>query len=146
MTNPHSDPQWHGPFDPEAPRSFQQEDFPYPAPASSSGQQFPDYRQAPVGPTYASPSPMSLPAKSWAIAAILAFFLGGFGAHNFYLGYNTRAAWQLGLYIAGIVTSFILIGIPIVFGVAVWAFVEFILILVGASTFSHDADGISLAK
>ena len=33
--------------------------------------------------------------KSYIAAALLAFFLGGFGAHNFYLGYKKKAIIQL---------------------------------------------------
>lgn len=82
--------------------------------------------------------------KSWVIAAILAFFLGIFGAHNFYLGYKNRAITQLSLYLGGWVTSFLLIGIPVVFAVSVWAFVEFIMILVRGGKYATDANGMRL--
>ena len=57
-------------------------------------------------------------------AAILAFFLGAFGAHKFFLGYNKQGVIMLLVFIFG----FILLGIPsMVIGVI--AFVEFIIYL-----------------
>lgn len=84
--------------------------------------------------------------KSKIAAALLAFFLGSFGVHNFYLGYTSRAIWQLGLYCFGWATSFFVIGIPFVIAVQIWAFVEFVLILLGASIFDRDARGVPLAN
>lgn len=69
--------------------------------------------------------------KSKATAALLAFFLGGFGAHNFYLGYTGKAIAQL-------ILTLTLFG-AIISGI--WAFVEFILILCGNVT---DAKGVGL--
>lgn len=57
-------------------------------------------------------------------AAIFAFFLGAFGAHKFFLGYNKQGVIMLLTFIFG----FILLGIPsMVIGVI--AFVEFIIYL-----------------
>lgn len=57
------------------------------------------------------------------VAGLLAIFLGGFGAHNFYLGYNGRAIAQLLITVLSCCTlSFIS---------ALWGFVEGILILSG---------------
>ena len=69
--------------------------------------------------------------KNKATAALLAFFLGGFGAHNFYLGYTGKAIAQL-------ILTLTLFG-AIISGI--WAFVEFILILCGNVT---DAKGVGL--
>ncbi|CUU66610.1 NINE protein [Corynebacterium variabile] len=79
--------------------------------------------------------------RSKVSALLLAFFLGGFGAHNFYLGYTTKAWWQLALSIFGVITSFFLIGIPIVMGVGIWVFVDFIMILLRSGSYGHDVDG-----
>lgn len=57
-------------------------------------------------------------------AAILAFFLGAFGAHKFFLGYNKQGAIMLLVFIFG----FILLGIPSMI-IGVIAFVEFIIYL-----------------
>jgi TM2 domain-containing membrane protein YozV len=57
-------------------------------------------------------------------AALLAFFLGAFGAHKFYLGYTAQGIIMLLVFLFG----WILVGIPsIVIGVV--AFIEFIIYL-----------------
>lgn len=70
--------------------------------------------------------------KSKVAAALLAFFFGMFGVHNFYLCYTGKAVTQLILTILGIVLSFIIIGIPILSAVGIWVLVEMILLLCGA--------------
>ena len=70
--------------------------------------------------------------KNYIVAALLAFFLGGVGAHNFYLGYTRKAVIQLAM---GLMTIFTL-GLSGA-AVGIWAFVEFILILIG----KIDTDG-----
>jgi TM2 domain-containing membrane protein YozV len=57
-------------------------------------------------------------------AAILAFFLGAFGAHKFFLGYNKQGVIMLLVFIFG----FILLGVPSII-IGVIAFVEFIIYL-----------------
>ena len=58
-------------------------------------------------------------------AVLFAFFLGTFGAHKFYLGYNKQGVIMLCVFLFG----FILLGLPsLVIGII--AFVEFILYLV----------------
>ncbi|MFM2480087.1 TM2 domain-containing protein [Celerinatantimonas sp. YJH-8] len=57
-------------------------------------------------------------------AAILAFFLGGFGAHKFYLGYTKQGVIMLLIFLFG----FILIGIPSMI-IGIIAFIEFIIYL-----------------
>lgn len=75
-------------------------------------------------------------SKNKIVAALLAFFLGGLGIHNFYLGYKKKAIIQLVLSLVG---SLIIIG-PIIVGI--WAFVEFIMILIGKI---DDAEGNPLS-
>lgn len=82
--------------------------------------------------------------KSKVVAAVLAFFLGTWGIHNFYLGYNLKGFLQLGLTLLGYITAIILIGFVIMFVVLVWAFIEFILILIGGGSYSRDARRIPL--
>lgn len=86
--------------------------------------------------------------KNKIVAAVLAFFLGVFGVHNFYLGYTKRGAYQLGLTIAGFVLSFVGIGVFIVMGVSVWALVEFVMILIATpdQMYGHDANGVPLVS
>lgn len=55
------------------------------------------------------------------VAAVLAFFLGIFGAHNFYLGRKKQAIWQL-------VLTLLVITSPIS---AIWSLVDFVRILMG---------------
>ena len=62
--------------------------------------------------------------KSIVAAALLAFFLGGLGIHNFYLGYSGKGVAQLLITLLG--WPLFMLG-PLVSGI--WAFVEFILIL-----------------
>lgn len=87
--------------------------------------------------------------KSKIVAALLAFFLGGFGIHDFYLG-NKKAGFiklalyliGLALYIAGIVSAvttetfalsgLAIVGLIIILGVGIWAFIDFIRILTGS--------------
>ncbi len=76
-------------------------------------------------------SPVVNPAeqKSKLTAGLLGIFLGGFGVHNFYLGYTGKA-------IAQIVLSFC-------FGIgAIWGLIEGIMILVGS--INKDAKGVPL--
>ena len=74
--------------------------------------------------------------KNKIAAALLAFFLGGLGIHNFYLGYKGKAIAQLLLSLLG----WILIIGPAVAGG--WAFIEFIMILLDKIP---DADGNPLS-
>ncbi|HIW96335.1 MAG TPA: TM2 domain-containing protein [Candidatus Corynebacterium gallistercoris] len=107
------------------------------------------YGQQQYGAQYAATGYTGQPIgepKNKIIAAVLAFFLGTLGVHNFYLGYDKRGAWQLGLTIVGYVTTLLLFGFAIVIGVAIWAFVEFVMILVGSGTFARDARGIPLSN
>ena len=57
-------------------------------------------------------------------ALLLAFFLGAFGAHKFYLGYTSQAIIMLLVFLFG----WILLGIPS-FIIGIIAFVEFIIYL-----------------
>ncbi|MEG1931733.1 MAG: TM2 domain-containing protein, partial [Pygmaiobacter sp.] len=69
--------------------------------------------------------------KSKLAAVLLAFFLGGFGIHNFYLGYTEKGLWQLvlGVLCCGTVSW-------------IWAVVDAIMILCG--TIYTDASGMPL--
>jgi len=60
------------------------------------GAETPVAQSIPAGPFF-------VPEKSMALAYILWFFLGGFSAHRFYLGYTTSGAAQLGLRFFGFV-------------------------------------------
>lgn len=91
--------------------------------------------------------------KSKIAAALLAFFLGGFGVHDFYLGNKRNGFIKLLGTILGIVLmvvgiaaaattttatglaalpALVIIGYIIIFGISIWAFVDFIRILTGS--------------
>lgn len=65
--------------------------------------------------------------KSKMTAGLLGIFLGGYGIHNFYLGYTKKAVIQL-------ILSLFTCGIA-----GIWGFVEGIMILCGS--INTDADG-----
>lgn len=72
--------------------------------------------------------------KSKIAAGILGIFLGAFGIHNFYLGYNGKALGQLLMTVLSCgVLSFVS---------GIWGLVEGIMILTGS--ISADADGVPL--
>ncbi len=73
----------------------------------------------------------NIPSKSKVIAGLLGIFLGAFGVHNFYLGYNNKAIAQL---LITVLSCCILSQIS-----AIWGFIEGILILCG--NIKTDADG-----
>ena len=127
MTNPYNDSptdnQNNNPFSgPEAGAHPQSNPQAAPMPAPNAG--MPNQGQA----FLANPADAGEP-RQWIVAVLLAFFLGIWGAHNFYLGYKKRAIIQLVLTLVGFVTSLIIIGIFVVIGVAIWTFVEFIMLL-----------------
>ncbi len=74
--------------------------------------------------------------RSKIVAAILAFFLGYLGVHNFYLGKTGKGVAQLLLTIS---VFFCWIS-------AIWAFVDFIMILCSkpGSEYHQDGDGAEL--
>ena len=69
--------------------------------------------------------------KSQLVALLLAVFLGGFGIHRFYLGYTTIGVIQLIMGVLGYLTSFLLIGIPILLALYVWVIIDIIRIATG---------------
>jgi TM2 domain-containing membrane protein YozV len=95
--------------------------------------------------------------KSKILAAVLAFFLGAFGIHSFYMGNKKKGLIQLGLGVGGIILTIVglakavtavasttatttptvaiptlaIIGYIMLVGVSIWAFIDFIRILTG---------------
>ena len=91
----------------------------------------PAYGQPAYGqPAYVQPFAAGAP-KQWIVAVLLAFFLGTLGIHNFYLGYTTKGIIQL-------VLTLTFIGL-IVSGI--WAFIDFIMLLLRAGSYAYDAQG-----
>ena len=81
--------------------------------------------------------------KSRLATSLLAFFLGYFGAHRFYIGKTGTAMVMLVLGIVGIPLCFVLVGIPIVIGVTVWRLIDFIIAVTGNM---KDKDGLLIEK
>ena len=83
-------------------------------------------------PAYAAGQPVVGTApKQWLVAALLAFFLGALGIHNFYLGYTAKGIIQLVLTIT-VIGAFISV---------IWAFIEFIMIIARSGSYAYDAQG-----
>ena len=74
--------------------------------------------------------------KSKVLVVILAIFFGGWGIHNFYLGFNKRAITQILLTTVG---SLFIIG-PFIS--SIWGFVEGILYMIGSK--NTDSEGKAL--
>ena len=91
----------------------------------------PAYGQPGYGqPAYGQPVVGTAP-KQWLVAALLAFFLGALGIHNFYLGYTAKGIIQLVLTIT-VIGAFISV---------IWAFIEFIMIIARSGSYAYDAQG-----
>lgn len=90
--------------------------------------------------------PVNYTPKSKAAAALLAFFLGSLSVHNFYLGYTAKATTQLVLFLVGCFFFWPIVPILFLIVVPIWAFVEFIMILVGDGWYRADANGVPLAS
>ncbi len=116
-----------------------------------SNQDYGNQGYAPGSYNYVPPQGNGFPggyqgqSKNKILAAVLAFFLGGFGVHNFYLGYNGRGATQLILTIVGYLTVLVMIGFLFLGIVWLWAFIEFVMILLGAGGLNKDAKGVPLS-
>ena len=81
-------------------------------------------------------APPGVVAKSNLVAALLAFFLGTFGVHNFYLGYTNKAVAQL------LITILSCGALAVVS--QIWAIVEMVQLLTGS--INADANGCPLKK
>lgn len=67
--------------------------------------------------------------KSAGVSYLLWFFLGGFGAHRFYLGQTGTAATQLILFLLGWLTIWILgLGLLLLIPLGIWLLVDAFLI------------------
>ena len=85
--------------------------------------------------------PPAYSGKSKVAAGILALLIGTLGIHNFYLGYTGKGLIQL----LGSLLSCGFLALPI----AIWAFVEGILILTarpGEPPWGVDAEGVPLSS
>ena len=116
----------------QAPPAYQGQPYPqqqgFQQPPAYQGQ--PGYGQQPYAMPYGTEQ------KSKVAAGVLGILLGGFGIHNFYLGYTKKALIQL-------LVSVLSFGILYIF-MQIWGLVEGILILVGNEGFRTDAAGVPL--
>jgi TM2 domain-containing membrane protein YozV len=69
-------------------------------------------------------SEMSRQSKNATIAILLAFFLGAFGAHQFYMGRPGLGVTMLLITVFGIPLSFIGIGVVMLLAMGIWALVS----------------------
>ncbi|MDD6236278.1 MAG: TM2 domain-containing protein [Clostridiales bacterium] len=93
-----------------------------PVPPVQQAPQGVPYQQAPMpGP---APVPPTYQPKSKMAAGLLGIFLGGFGVHNFYLGYTGKAVAQL-------LITLLTCGFGSVIS-GVWGLIEGIMILTGS--------------
>lgn len=76
-------------------------------------------------------TPPAVEPKSAAVGGLLQFFLGWLGIGRFYLGYSGLGALQLILGLIGLITTPIFIGLVILIPLAVWTFVEAIMMFAG---------------
>ena len=95
--------------------------------------------------------------KSMVLAAVLAWFLGAFGVHNFYLGQTRQGlikfAAVVGLIatnadgVIGAILGFVVTAVCflLIMGVCVWALVEFVLILMRKGRYGVDEKGLPLS-
>ncbi|WP_448854400.1 NINE protein [Corynebacterium frankenforstense] len=107
--------------------------------------------------------------KSMVLAAVLAWFLGAFGVHNFYLGQTRQGLIKLAAVVGGFVLMFVgmfagliaanadgvigaILGFVVtavcfllIMGVCVWALVEFVLILMRKGRYGVDENGLPLS-
>lgn len=96
-------------------------------------------------PVQASAEDPDRSPKNRGIALLLAFFLGFFGAHNFYLGYKKQAVTQLVLWIAYILLDPSGLTSLILFIMVVWVIADLARLLFRGGKFSADADGRALS-
>jgi TM2 domain-containing membrane protein YozV len=82
----------------------QQQPSAIPPPPMSYQQYSPQY------PGYYAPPMKHVEPKSKGVAALLAFFLGFFGAHKFYLGYTNAGITMIILWVISFILSFVIIG------------------------------------
>lgn len=109
---------------------------PYAAPYPGYGPPMGPYGPIPVDPY----TGRMISPKSKAAAGLLQIFLGTLGIGRFYMGSTGIGVAQLLLTIVGWATSFILIGIPILIGVSIWALVDGIVILAGRPVDEHGRE------
>jgi len=77
--------------------------------------------------------------KSMLVAYLLWLFTGSLGGHRFYLGKTGTALVMLALFLIGVVTSVIYVGIFFILVVGIWVLVDAFLI---PGMIEHHASGV----
>ena len=79
--------------------------------------------------------------KSTAVAYLLWAFLGGLGAHRFYLGRTGSAVGQLLLFVLGWLLLAVMVGLVLLIALGIWVLVDAFLIpgMVEADTVARRA-------
>lgn len=121
----------------------------YGAPQYGAQYQPPQYNTQPpqqnyYPPQYGTPQynvpPAGYTQKSRLAAGLLGILLGSLGIHNFYLGFTSRGVIQL---VVSIVGGIFTCGLATV-AMAIWGFVEGVLILVATPSRMYDGHGVLL--
>jgi TM2 domain-containing membrane protein YozV len=73
----------------------------------------------------------AISSKSRLATTLLAWFLGEFGAHRFYLGKIGTAVTMLVLGIIGVATCWVIVGFFFLGAVWIWALIDFIYAVAG---------------
>lgn len=81
-------------------------------------------------------SPVMKPQKSKLVAILLALFLGGLGAHNFYVGNTIQGFSQLAMTVLGLLTLLFLVGEFLLLIVGVWVIVDVVLLATNGGYYS----------
>ena len=119
---------------PQQPQQPQYQQPQQPVPPVQQAPQGVPYQQAPMpGP---APVPPTYQPKSKMAAGLLGIFLGGFGVHNFYLGYTGKAVAQLLITLLTCGFGGVISGI--------WGLIEGIMILTGS--IKVDGKNVPLAE
>ncbi len=146
----------HLTFDPNEEAPFQGDPFQYPEPphAPEPPRPEPDYQQPPQyqppqytqppQPTYYQPQynvpPAGYAQKSRLAAGLLGILFGSLGIHNFYLGFTTRGVVQL---LVSLIGGVITCGLATL-AIAIWGFVEGVLLLTASPSRMYDGHGVIL--
>lgn len=104
-------------------------------------QPMPPQYTAPMQPQFAGP----VQQKSSVLAALLCFFFGILGVHNFYLGHTNRGVIMLVLAVVSMFTWWLMFGLVILGVLLVWELVDLIMILTKSGPFERDGRGVPLA-
>jgi TM2 domain-containing membrane protein YozV len=91
--------------------------------------------EAPYGRDPATGKPLS--DKSAVAAGCLQLFVGMLGVGRFYIGSVAIGGIQLALTLLGLMLAIVGVGLLILFGVAVWTFIDAIMMFTGTVTDAH---------